>query len=110
MIMQILGLLKFWKVGGAVLLALIFVTSIYLAQSRGEKLDQLEKDYAQLQKAHQAQISAYEKAYKEERERHDFKTKQDQNFRKADNGKVVFDDALRSAYDSLRERQSSHAR
>lgn len=109
MITQILGLLKFWKIGGGVLLALIFLGAVYLAQARGAKLEQLEKDYATLQKTHQAQIAAFEKAAKQERERHDFKTMQDRKFRKAANDKIHFDDTLRSAYDSLRERQSGHA-
>ena len=107
---MILSALKYWKIGGGVLLVLIFVGSVYLAQARGAKLEQLEKDYAKLQQTHQAQIAAFDKAIKEERERHDFKTMQDRKFRKATNDKIQFDDALRSAYDSLRERQSGRTR
>jgi hypothetical protein len=106
---HILGLLKFWKIGLGVLLVLVVMGAVYLAHHRGEKLERLQKDYAALQKTHHAQISAFEKAYQIERERHDFKTMQDRKFRKAGNDKVQFDDALRSAYDSLRERQSGGA-
>lgn len=107
--MQILGVLKYWKVGGLILLVLGFLISVYLAHHRGNKIDQLEKDYKALSVRHTAQVAAFEKAYQQERERHDFKTMQDREFRKAGNDKVLFDDALRSAYDRLRERQSGRA-
>lgn len=97
MIATLLSVLKYWKQGGLVLLGLVFVVSLYLAQSRGEDLKQLRKDYKTLQQTHQAQINAFEKAYRDEKSRYEFKLSQDRKLRSND---------WRSAYDSLRERQS----
>lgn len=100
MIGTILSVLKYWKQGGVVLLVLVFVVSLYLAQSRGAELRQIRKDYDALQQTHQAQISAFEKAYKDEKNRYEFKLSQDRKLRSGD---------WRTAYDSLRQRQSNRS-
>lgn len=100
MIAILLNVLKYWKQGGLVLIALVFAMSLYLAHHRGVKLERLESDYKDLQQIHQTQIKSFEKAFKDEKNRYEFKVSQDRKLRSAD---------WRAAYDSLRQRQSDRA-
>lgn len=99
---RILSLLKYWRVGGVVLLTLACLLSFHLAKSRGEKLDQAEKAIEESQQ----KIKQMEKAIQDERERQDFKTKQNKKIKMAQSGAIEFAPPLRDAYDSLRERQA----
>ena len=105
----ILPLLKYWRVGGIALLSLVFLFTAWLAQERGRERDQLEQELARSARTFTTQIMLLEQSriYREEQD--EFRNTQRKKFRTASNAPVELDDGLRSAYDSLRERQRSHA-
>ena len=91
--------LKHWKIGGVVILTAAFLISAHLARDRGEKLKVTEQNLKEAQENFRAQIKTIEKARQDEKERNDFRKKQNRKIKLAD------DDNLRDAYERLRERQ-----
>jgi hypothetical protein len=98
--------LKYWRAGGIVMLTLSLGFYIWLAGERGEERDRLETEL----KKTKATIVLMNEAAQEREERHEFSKEQNRLFRRAENSAVSFDDALRAAYDSLRQRQSDYGR
>ena len=99
----LLSVFKYWRAGGVVLLALAFGGALYLAQARGDERDRLQKE---LREAHR-QMNAAAVIHAAEKNRHEIREQQNRRLRHATNPKIDLDAALRSAYDSLRERQST---
>lgn len=103
----LISLLKYWRIGGVVILALIFLISVHLAQRRGAELREVKAALEIQQREFEGRIKMYEKTIRDDRERHEFRKKQAKKFKVADNPPVVLPDGLRAAYDSLRERQAA---
>ncbi len=105
----ILPLLKYWRIGGIALLSLVFLFTAWLAQERGRERDHLEQELVRSTRNFTNQIRLLEQSRIDREERDEFRNTQRKKFKTAGNAPVEFDDGLRSAYDSLRERQRSHA-
>ena len=101
MINKILPLLKYWKIGGVILLIAAFLLNAHLASSRGEKLLNAETQLKEERARFQTQLKQIEKARQDDIERNNFRKSQSKKFRLAD------DDSLRDAYERLRERQKT---
>lgn len=106
MIGNILSLLKYWKAGGIVIVAIFILTNIYLAHSRGEKLQALKTELKAEQTRFQTQIKQIEKIRQDEKERHDFRTKQNKKIKVAGSVPLELNGDLRAAYNGLRNRQA----
>ncbi len=104
----ILPLLKYWRVGGVALLVAAFSFTAWLAQERGRERDRLTQELARSTRTYTAQIRMFEQDRKDREERDGFRSTQTKKFRNAESRAVEFDGSLRSAYDSLRERQRTH--
>lgn len=102
MIQFLLPLLKYWKMGGVILLGAAFLICLHLAKSRGEKLELAEQTLKTERKNFQTQIKMIEKARQDEKERNIFRQKQNKKIRLAD------DSGLLDAYQRLREREIEH--
>ncbi len=103
--MQILSLLKYWRVGGIVLLVAAFLISAQLAKSRGDRLEAVQMTLDAERQKFQAQIKTIEKERQNEKERNIFRRKQAGKIRMAQSQPVSFDDNLRAVYEQLRERE-----
>ncbi len=103
----ILSAIRHWKSWGFLALCLVFLVTAYLAQERGRERDALRREMKHYRQISAAQISALQQAYTEEKNRHDFMQTQIRTLGASPNNPVLFDDAVRSAYDRLRERQAA---
>ncbi len=111
---KILSLLKYWKLGGVIILIAAFLLSVHLAKSRGEKLAQATQLLEAERQTFKNQLRQIEKARQDEKERNEFRKSQNKKLKLAQSeipafaGKADSDiDHLRDVYEQLRQRQGN---
>lgn len=102
-------LIKHWRMAGITMLVAALILSAFVSQQRARERDRLAEELERSTRSYAAQIRLLEKTRIEREERDVFRTRQNRQFRAADNPPVELDGALRAAYDGLRERQRARA-
>ena len=104
------NILKYWKFSGAVILTLGFLVCFHLAKSRGEKLNQAMQTLEGERKDFATKLKLIEKAVQDEKERQNFRTKQNKRIKLAAGPVLQLGDDPGAAYQRLRERQAGRNR